>query len=154
MNTLMRALVLTMAVGCGAASLTACAGSQPQDEAALALKRSMDQRIQTLKTVTSTLRQSPFAPEAAAGLDQADVWLGRIEAIMARPRKERDKDQLELLLQATEGQLIEVRAFFSRREAETDLESKRSTYQNQMEEIEALREQNQRALGDAKGGEE
>ncbi len=127
-----------------------CAASHP-DEILPDNSPSNDERVQNYYTLLKRMGKDPRAEEISTELDRAAVWLQRVEALLARPEEEREK--LPLLLDAIEGQLVQMRAFLARRDAENALESKRSAYQGQMEQIEAFRSQNQDIL-DAAGGDQ
>lgn len=116
---------------------TACASSPRADEENV--QQSVDDKIYDYRTVLRQLRGHEVAAEAARELDLVDLWLDRVERMIA---DEEDEELIELQLQAIEGQLVRVRSYYARREAELELERARASYEGRMKNIQAQRDRN------------
>lgn len=109
-----------------AAASTGCAGKGPAEaEYPELAEKSPDERVAQQRAALAALRKSPFAAEAAGDLGKAESWIGEAERLIAA----REDENLELLLQAADGQLSLVQSFYSRREAEAVLERVRTEYE-------------------------
>ncbi|HSN98723.1 MAG TPA: hypothetical protein VLS89_10580 [Candidatus Nanopelagicales bacterium] len=109
-----------------AAATAGCAGTTPADaEYPEEADRSPTERIAQQRAALAALRKRAFAEQAAGDLGKAESWIGQAERLVAA---EEDRN-LDLLLQAVEGQLALVQSFYGRREAEAALERVRAEYE-------------------------
>ena len=129
---LLTALLALTLLGLSAACATG-QGAEGQVE------QSVDDKIYDYRTVLRQLRAHPQAEEAGRELDLVEVWLGRVERLQA---DEEDEELVELYLEAIEGQLVQVRSYYARREAELDLERARASYEARAQKIQVQRERN------------
>lgn len=116
---------------------TGCATTQSAAQA------SADDKIYEYRTVLRQQREHPLAAEVGRELDQVDIWLNRAERAASADGGE-ERELLELQLETIEGQLVQVRSYYARREAELGLERSRSAYETKMNQI-----QSERAVNDA-----
>lgn len=142
-----RTLVAGALLACAALGGAGCAGAAARDEA-VTRQRSADDRIQSYTTVLRALREAPWSREASLELDRAQVWLQRAETLRLDPER---ADLLALTLEAVEGQLVQIKALYARREAESSLERTRQTYEGNMNQINTLRDQNEAILQQQEG---
>lgn len=138
-HTWMGVLVAALVAVSGCATAPA-SPDDPQIDGA----RSTDDRIQNATSMLRTLREHPEAEKAGPELDRVQVWLDRCERLRGDP--DADQELLALTLEAIDGQLVQVRAFYARRDAERELEQDRVRYEADMKKIEALRQQNDAIL--------
>ncbi len=105
---------------------TGCAGASPAEaEYPDQAPKSYAERLAQHRAAVAALRRNPFSNEAAGDLGKAESWLGQAERLAA----EEEEEELDLLLQAIEGQLALVQSFYGRREAEAALERVRADYE-------------------------
>ena len=131
-------VLLILLVGASVAT-TGCATSSQQQE----FQQSADDKLYDYRTILREQRAHPLSAEVARELDLVEVWLGRAERMIA---EEEDEEMLDLQLQAIEGQLIQVRSYYAKREAELDLEGSRASYEQKMKQIKAERQRNESQL--------
>lgn len=132
-------MMLLLCVLGASALTTGCATSSQQQE----FQQSADDKLYDYRTILREQRAHPLSAEVARELDLVDVWLGRAERMIA---EEEDEEMLDLQLQAIEGQLVQVRSYYARREAELDLEGSRASYEQKMKQIKAERQRNESQL--------
>ncbi len=106
--------------------------------------KSTEELLFDYRTTLNTLREEPFAKETARELDMAQIWMERAERLL--DAKKPDQAQIDLLLLAVEGQLIQIRSTHARREAEEELERTRGSYETRAGVIERARQRNDKAL--------
>ena len=123
--------------------LTACASgaSVPDDDVT---RKSPEQRLYEARLVLTDLKDAPDAALVSRELDRASVWIGRAELILSQP--EHDPERVTLLLDTIEGQLVQVRAFYSAKDSTDALERTRGRYEDRMSTIEAARRANDAKL--------
>ncbi len=148
-RVLARIFFVASVLGLTSASI-GCAGAEMQADEEVA--PSPEDKLYDYRTVLRQLRDTPFADEAGRQLDLAEVWIERAERMAAQ--EDADEEMLDLQLRAIEGQLVRVRTFYARREAEEALETRRQNYAQRMETIESMRQKNKSDLSplDAQGG--
>lgn len=137
-----RALLMTGTL-CALVLLTSACASTPKTPDDDVTRRTVDQRLLDARTVHRRLLRHPDAPRHERELEQASVWISRVEILMSD--EDHDPAQLDLLLDTIEGQLVMVRASYSARTASQELEDTRARYERRAKTIEQAR----KAQGDA-----
>lgn len=115
---------------------TACSGAPktPDDDVT---QRTVDQRLLDARTVHRRLLRHDDAPRHERELEQASVWISRVEILMSDA--DHDPAQLDLLLDTIEGQLIMIRTSYDARTARQALEDTRARYERRAKTIEQAR---------------
>lgn len=96
-----------------AATSAACGGSTRPPTAPSEAKQ--DELIRYRASLTD-LRRHPLAAEATADLEKANAW---IETAQGKLASDPDGGKLRLYLDAIQAQLVKIKSFYSRREAQS-----------------------------------
>jgi len=131
-------ILLACTMFAGVSVTTGCATGSQQE-----VQQSADDKLYDYRTILREQRAHPLSAEVARDLDLVEVWLGRAERMIA---EKEDEEMLELQLQAIEGQLVQVRSYYARREAELELEGSRASYEDKMKKIKSERQRNEAQL--------
>lgn len=96
-----------------AAASVACGGSQRPPSAPSEARQ--DELIR-YRAALADLRRHPLAAEATVDLEKAEAWL---ETAQGKLASDGDAEKIRLYLDAIQAQLVKVKSFFARREAQT-----------------------------------
>ena len=105
-----------------AAALPACGGVQPHSRVSEAPVTDVQDKWINFRSALRELRAQPLAGEAGPDLDRVQAWLDLAERRLADTGR---TDDVALVVDAIAGQLVLVRSYYGKRDAEADLESLR-----------------------------
>ena len=117
-------------------SLSACTGTQPLAKTPAVSRVDAQDELINYRTAIRELRDSPYAKLAGADIDRAEGWLQEAQTRMATDDDD-DDAKIPLLMKAIHGQIVLVRSFYARREAEDQLEEVRADYEQRTTRQEA-----------------
>lgn len=106
-----RAPLLLLCAGLAAAS-TACGAS---NRPAAAPSEARQDELIRYRAALADLRRHPLAGEATVDLEKADAWL---ETAQGKLASDGDAAKIRLYFDAIQAQLVKVKSYFSRREAQ------------------------------------
>lgn len=105
-----RAKMIMLCVGLSMAT-AACSNGRP----ASAPSEAKQDELIRYRASLADLRRHPLAAEATVDLEKAEAWLQTAQGQLG---SESNKEKLRLYLDAVQAQLVKVKSFYARREAQ------------------------------------
>ncbi len=136
-----RTRTLLGVVGCGliVGLASGCTANTRGADDALSYEEDPEERLIQYRAALRSLSNHPYADQASSELARAQSWLESLQNRNVDLDDDDERSLFELKLRAIKGELVKVRSFYSRREAEAALESARADFQERSETAQTLR---------------